>query len=62
MALLEESADDGERLGKAIDAAIKGESKRLILRLVPPGAETEDQSPSEISSTVAAFLASIAGA
>src|SRR6185503_17926725 len=42
-ALTQEGADDGERLLEPIDAVIEREAERAELRVVPAGAETEDQ-------------------
>ena len=41
---------------------VEGEAERGVLPLVPAGAQPEDSRPPEIASTVAAILASIAGA
>src|ERR687893_2395189 len=37
--------DDGDRLGKAADAMVEREVKSDVLRLVPTGAEPENEAP-----------------
>ncbi len=41
----QQAMDDGDRLGKAADAMVERVAKGDVLRLVPTGAETENEAP-----------------